>query len=70
MLSLCFPLPWFSILASGLVLLIVFFILTRNNPRRQATKIDGNEWLMIQLTILGVFAILTFIAFVFIWKPC
>lgn len=71
MLRLCTSLPWIVVLPLGSVLISGGLFLLVKKPRRNGVQIDRNERLIIQLTFLGIFAVLSFLVFVFTaWQPC
>jgi hypothetical protein len=69
-LQLCIPFPLIDLLTGGSILMLGAFLLAHRKSRQEDEQIDGNERLMIQLSILAAFTVLVFIIFIFAWRPC
>ena len=70
MFRLCSPFPFLDLLISGLLILMAVRWLVYRKQRQGEEQVDGNQRLMIQLTILALFADLLFVLFIFTWRPC
>lgn len=70
MLGACSSIPLVEMITSGFILLLWAIWVVYQKSRQDQAQVDENQRLVIQLTITGIFALLVFIAFLFIWKPC
>jgi hypothetical protein len=70
MFTLCAPFPFIDLLASGSIFIIGASLYIYRRYQQAEEPVDGNERLMVQLTVMAILAELTFLFFIIAWKPC